>query len=218
MKKTDGFRFLCCAFVTSVLLLAACDNELETENIAPFFNLKFINKTLIDSLEPIIEDLDTQIDTIDSRLSNLDSLINAGDMRDFTDSIAGLTESRTTLSASLSEAQASFDDAEDGLVLINSVATFEGDEARVFEDSMSDYTLPLNAAANSSLYRISLGGIIYTLETEYTRNTVVRERTVFVEALDFHVIEEGTSFLSSSLACGDSINCTSDEATVTLFF
>lgn len=218
MKRITIHAIFIYAFFGTTMMLTSCDDDLETDDLAPFFNLEFINQTAINSLTPLIDSLDTSITSITDSLSFLDSLTNAGDTRDFTDNIEALTTTRTLLSANRTEAQSLLDDAESGLLLINSIATFEGDEPRVFQDSASEYTLPLNANANSSIFRISIGNMIYTLETEYERNTIVKERSVIVEALNFNVIEEGTSFNNVTLVCQDTVNCTSNEATVTLFF
>lgn len=218
MNKNSGISF----FVVSICLICsffvACDDELETDDIAPFFNLIFINQTAIDSLSPLVEGFESELTSINDSLSVLDSLTNAGDTRDFTANIAALTASRTSITGQLTDSQSLLTDAENGNLLINSVATLTGSGTRVFEDSLTEYTLPLNASANSSLYRISIGNAVYSLETEYERNTLVQERSVIIEALNFNIIEEGTSFNDFTLVCGDTVNCTSNEATVTLFF
>lgn len=204
--------------VSTSLLLMSCDDELDTDGLAPFFRLEFINQTLSNSIEPIVADLNEQIDLIDSSIVILDSITNSEDPRDFTDSISQLNETRSLLIDERTENQDILDDIDEGLVLINSVAVFGGDSVLTFEDSLSSYAFQLNPNTNSSFYRISLGGTIYDLEAEYTRNTVVRERSVRVEALNFKIIDEGTSFIDFAVNNSDTINFSSNEATVTLFF
>lgn len=195
--------------------MEACDEaEPEIRGIDPFFKIRFINADSINSLNIIIDEIDTRVDIIDDSLALLDTLNNG---TDFTEDITRLTIEKALINSEKSEFNRTISLIETGSVVVNSITSTSGIDAKIPGiDSTTLFSVPLNPAADFSDFEISLGGKLFDLQTKYTRNTVTKERTVIVEALDLEL--SSTLFESLLLEYEDTLSNNSIDAVVTAYF
>jgi len=205
------------AFICPYLWLAvACeDSELETDNADPFMRIVFINQDSLEALTELIADIDADIKIIDDSLAVLAPLNENGD---FDENIASLNSQKTTINNEKTDYNTTIAIIRRGSVAVSSINSPEGINTIVPPvDSAEVFTVPLNSGADFSNFVISLDGELYNLEATYSRSTIVRQRTVIVEANNLKVMSE--DFNDVVPLCKDSAEtCTSNETTVTLYF
>lgn len=200
-----------------IYLASACeDDDLETTGIDPFFRMQFINADSLSSLDELIAVIDESIDMIDDSLVFYDTL---NDGTDVAEDVERLNTEKTSLNSEKSEFNSIKAVIESGSVVINSITSSTGVEAKIPGiDSATIFSVPLDPSADFSDFEISLAGTLYDLQTTYTRNTRVDndQRIIEVEALD--LIVNSSVFDSLELTYEDSLSNNSIDAIVTAYF
>ena len=189
---------------------------METTGIDPFFRMQFINADSLISLDELIAVIDESIDMIDDSLVFYDTL---NDGTDVAEDIERLNTEKTSLNSEKSEFNSIKAVIESGSVVINSITSSTGVEAKIPGiDSATIFSIPLDPSADFSDFEISLAGTLYDLQTTYTRNTRVDndQRIIEVEALD--LIVNSSVFDSLELTYEDSLSNNSIDAIVTAYF
>lgn len=199
-----------------IYLVSSCeDNDLETRGIDPFFRIQFINQSRINALDIRIANIDTRIGIIDDSLGLLDTL-NIG--IDFTADIERLNTEKTNLNAQKSDFNSTKGIIASGSLVVNSITSPSGIDPKLPGiDSANLFSIPLNPAEDVSDYDISIAGTVYDLQASYTRNTIIDQRTVIVEALDLSLSSNSLEIVLP-IEYQDSLSNKSNDAIVTVLF
>lgn len=213
MKKiTDIVLLLTLGFF---VFISCQDQELEIENISPAVKATFINADSLQKLDLLIAGVNVQIATINDSTELLDELINNGDQTDYSENFESLDDQKDSLNSIKSDYNSVKTVINSGLLFVNQI-TGEGAEALTFEDSLTRYNLPLNVNTSFSELLVDIQGTIYSINFEYTRDTIFTEGKIIIEAENLE-LTNATGFDSIYFFC-DTLNCNSNEASATFFF
>ncbi|MTI22915.1 hypothetical protein E1176_17920 [Fulvivirga sp. RKSG066] len=197
--------------------LVACeDNELEIDGKTPSIRAKFINADSLNYLDSVTTILSAQITDIDDSVFILDSLVQAGDSTDYTQNFETLEDLKSELSAERSDFNQIKTLINSGDVKLDLITGFGAEAELLFEDSATAYRLPLNINSDISEFLIKIENMSHGVSFIYDRDTVVAEGKIFIEATNIKVRDINV-FDSVRFPC-DTLNCNSNEASITLYF
>lgn len=197
-------------------MMSCDDNELDLTGAEPFFKIKFINQDSLDQLTIRQKEIKTEIGVIDDSVAVIDKLVADGDETDYSENLSSLKDQKTALTKEQKIVNANISSIKSGKVQLDKVAGDNGEGEITYEDSLTSYKFPLNSNTDISQYFITIDGETYTLEAIYSRETVVKERTVTILAKNFAITSY--SFDTIKISQRDSTNFSSHEATVTAYF
>ncbi len=214
MKKiTDILLLLCFTFF---VLISCEDQELEIDNLSPSVSAKFINADSLQKLNALIANIDQQVALIEDSTAALDTLISNGDETDYSANFESLDNQEDSLKSVKSTYNSIKTTINSGLLLIDQI-TGNGADVLTFDgDSLTGYNLPLDVRSDFSELFIEIQGIEHSVNFSYTRDTLLSEGSIIVEANNLN-ITNATGFDSVYFFC-DTINCNSNEASATFFF
>lgn len=215
-KATDILPGLILSFLA--LLTFSCEeNEPEIMGIEPFFNIRFINQDSISKLDNSIDLINDELQNIADSLVAIDSLENNNEDANYTANKESLNDQKKLLTTDRTNLNKIITLIKTGKVKISSLKGQNSAGTITYQDSLTSYNFPLNTHADFSRFIITIADIDYSLDVLYSRETVEQERDVLIKALNFDVIEYA-GFDSVKISQRDSINYSSNEATVTAYF
>ncbi|MEX2336794.1 MAG: hypothetical protein WD555_05945 [Fulvivirga sp.] len=217
MKSTLNILFLLSFGFLALLTLSCEENEPEISGIEPYFNVKFINQDSLEQLDQRITIINALIKDVNDSLKRIEAEIAGdGDEIDYTALMDTLNFKKDSLNTHKTFFNTVIATIKSGRVQITSLTADGGAGEIIYQDSLNDYRFPLNTHADSSLFFITIADETDTLKATYSRHTIVKERAVYIEAINFNITDD--TFNDLKIRQSDSTNFSSDEATVTVYF
>ena len=215
MKKT--LPILICLGLGLSIFVAGCEeNDLEVSGAEPFFKVKFINQDSLTQLNSYINLVNGQIKSVDDSLNVIEEREENGDETDYTEEINALNMQKDSLDRQKLLFNNVIETINSGKVQVNRLSAEGGVGEITFSDSLTMFQFPLNSSADISRFFITIGNETDTLTVTYSREIVVEERIVLVNAYNFNIPDH--TFDDIKISQSDSTNYSSNEATAILSF
>ncbi|UII30136.1 hypothetical protein LVD17_17720 [Fulvivirga ulvae] len=217
MKKITDI-LLALTLATLALTAISCEeNEPEITGIEPFFRVKFINQDSISKLNDSLAIINAELKGIADSLVVIDTLENRDEDADYTANKEALNAYKKALTEGKTDVNAIITLINSGKVYVTSLEAQNGIATLIYEDSLTLYRFPLNTNADFSRFIVTIDRQEYSLDAYYTRETIEEERYIVIKAYNFD-IRDYAGFDSLKISQPDSINYSSNEATVTAYF
>ncbi|UII24630.1 hypothetical protein LVD15_15000 [Fulvivirga maritima] len=224
MKNLD--RIFVIGVIALLGLLSCEEEEIDLKNTSPYFNLQFMHASRDTILGDSIAFLSDSVTNISDSIRSLDSLIEAGDTTDYSEAKRKLNDKRDSVNDNISHYNSIRSILASGEVQVSQiVGVGTTSQPLFFTDSTTNYRLPLNPNADTSMFRVTLtrnddsgGDITFNIFTSYTRERKIEERKVKVLAYNFQVIRKDDSYDSLSQEQEDSTNFASNDYTAIINF
>ena len=202
----------------SLLMCMSCQHEdPEITGLAPYFRVKFINQGSIDILEDSIALVDKALEDISDSLTVIDSLEIIYDTLDLSVNKESLSDLRQIFNEKKTGYNSSISLINSGKMKVQKIEGDDGSGTISYSDSLTLYKIPLNPNTDFSRFYIYIEGSEYSIDTRYERNTIEDNRNIIIQATNFEVLDQ-SGFRDLSISNSDSVNLTSDGATIVAYF
>ncbi|UXX78025.1 hypothetical protein N7E81_11715 [Reichenbachiella carrageenanivorans] len=227
-KKSIGILLM---YALAVVFFVACEEEVEPLISDPSVSIFFLNKDSLDQVNVIIDSLSEEQVKYDTVITNLetsadqlvdrlivitDSIANGGDLDQEREQIihdldtlnlylTGIEREDSVVNATKSGWNSTAATISSGFLKVTSIENTKKRRSIVYEESSSNWKLPLDMRANDVDLDIKIADRTYRLAVGYSRSTVTDEKNkVIIRTSDFEIIS--TTFNSASVTCGDCID------------
>ncbi|MBL6446780.1 hypothetical protein JMN32_10685 [Fulvivirga sp. 29W222] len=217
MKKITDILLMLALAILALATVSCEENEPEITGIEPSFKIRFINQDSISKLNDSISIINADLQEIADSLVVIDTLESRDENADYTANKEALNTYKKELNQDKSDLTKIINLINSGKVHLTSLEGQNGVGTLIYEDSLTLYRFPLNTNADFSRFIMTIDGNEYSLDTYYTRETVEEERYIVIKAYNFE-IRDYSRFDSLKISQRDSINYSSNEATVTAYF
>ncbi len=208
-------------FLTAMGIISCVDDNIQPEEVEPYISVKFINNRSLDTLTVSLADIKAKINTITKRITAIDAMT---DKTPFLDEKDSLNKVKTSLTAEQTEVNNKISKLKNGYVKLTTLQSVGGISPISKLDSTGTNEFPLNSNATKSRFittiRLSdtnLEARLDTIEFEYTLDTIFVENAIRISAIWPKVTYYSFDSVSNIL-CKDSITCTSNNASLTIYY
>ncbi|HNP18475.1 MAG TPA: hypothetical protein PKL31_08590 [Fulvivirga sp.] len=208
-------------FLTVMGVISCVDDNIQPEEAEPYISVKFINNRSLDTLNVLLAAIKADIAVITKRITAIDAMT---DKTPFLAEKDSLNKVKASLTTEQTEVNNKINKLKKGYVKLTTLQSLGGSSPITKLDSTGTNEFPLNSNATKSRFfttiRLSddnLESRLDTIEFEYTLDTLFVENTIRISA-QWPKVTYYSFDSVSNISCKDSITCTSNDASLTIYY